>query len=133
MSHKQNRELENREVSQMVVVELRSLRIGSVRTQVSEKEVTNCEVSQTNSSRISKHSRTRTKDPKPTQVSGITAGVHECSRTARPRGRACMSAAVLCGPVSNSRTHKGPQVEPDRPTKGIVQLPTTVPGTPARG
>ncbi len=43
------------------------------------------------------------KIPKPTQVSGITAGVQECTRT-----------------------HKGPQVEPDRPTKGIVQLPTTL-------
>jgi hypothetical protein len=53
---------------------------------------------------LKKQSRTRTKDPKPTQVSGITAGVHECTRT-----------------------HKGPQVEPDRPTKGIVQLPTTLP------
>jgi hypothetical protein len=47
-------ELENRELSQTVVVELRSLRIGSVRTQVSEKEVTNCEVSQTNSSLLQK-------------------------------------------------------------------------------
>ena len=38
------------EVSQTVVSELRSLTNGSVRTQVSETEVTNCEVSQTNSS-----------------------------------------------------------------------------------
>ena len=64
-SHKLNRELEDREVSQTVprvfrnclpevsqtvVVELRSLTNGSVRTQVSQTEVTNCEVSQTNSS-----------------------------------------------------------------------------------